>query len=271
MTVHLVSFSAFLLLFSSLLGLVFKGERYKKFLKIQNVVAIVLLILALLLRWIFYARAMNEFFLLSFPTVTFYESIVLFVIFALVILDFLCKTGRSDTAVLILSGVIFGTLLQALNFSKIPAEPVLFLPALKSYWLISHVTLSFLAYAMFFVSAVISTIALVKGTTHEKVKITTELVGNGLIIFTIGGLFFGAIWAEQSWGRFWAWDPKETWAFITWCVYAVIAHLAWSRQASEKTLCALIVVAFFFVLFTFAGVNLMFAGLHSYVSLDQIK
>lgn len=89
----------------------------------------------------------------------------------------------------------------------------------------------------------------------------------GFIIFTIGGLIFGAVWAEQAWGRYWSWDPKETWAFITWVVYGVYLHGRiygkWSKILSNS----IAVIGFILTIFTYLGVNLLLSGLHSYGSL----
>ena len=89
----------------------------------------------------------------------------------------------------------------------------------------------------------------------------------GFIIFTIGGLIFGAVWAEQAWGRYWSWDPKETWAFITWVVYGIYIHGRitgkWTRRLSNS----IAVIGFILTIFTYLGVNLLLSGLHSYGSL----
>lgn len=89
----------------------------------------------------------------------------------------------------------------------------------------------------------------------------------GFIIFTIGGLIFGSIWAEQAWGRYWSWDPKETWAFITWVVYGIYIHgriyNKWNKMLSNT----IAVIGFILTIFTYLGVNLLLSGLHSYGSL----
>ncbi len=88
----------------------------------------------------------------------------------------------------------------------------------------------------------------------------------GFIIFTIGGLIFGAIWAENSWGRYWSWDPKETWALITWLVYAFYLHARLYKRFDRPAVNALAILGFIVTIFTFLGVNLLLAGLHSYGS-----
>ena len=88
----------------------------------------------------------------------------------------------------------------------------------------------------------------------------------GFIIFTIGGLIFGAIWAENSWGRYWSWDPKETWAFITWLVYAFYLHARLYKRFDRSAVNAIAILGFIVTIFTFLGVNLLLSGLHSYGS-----
>ena len=88
----------------------------------------------------------------------------------------------------------------------------------------------------------------------------------------MAGIFIGAVWANMSWGRYWGWDPKETWALITMLVYALLLHFPWlktkSKIKNEKlriTYHVFAIVSFFFVLFTYFWVNYIFKGLHSYV------
>ena len=150
-----------------------------------------------------------------------------------------------------------------------PTAPVLFLPALQSYWLVAHVTLSFTAYALFGLSACAGAALLCGGAAPETAApLIRRLNLLGLVIFTIGGLFFGSIWAHHSWGRFWAWDPKETWAFITWCAFLAILHFDHRRELPPRKLAAATLAAFAVLIFTYVGVNIFFAGLHSYAALE---
>lgn len=96
---------------------------------------------------------------------------------------------------------------------------------------------------------------------------TYKFCVTGFAIFTIGGLIFGAIWAEQAWGRYWSWDPKETWAFITWITYGVYLHGRLYRKWRPTLANSLALVGFILTIFTYIGVNLFLSGLHSYGSL----
>ena len=92
----------------------------------------------------------------------------------------------------------------------------------------------------------------------------------GLALMSIG-TFLGAIWANESWGRYWGWDPKETWALITMIVYALVVHLRLVRKwYSLWSFNFLSVMAFSSVLMTFFGVNYFLSGMHSYGENDQI-
>jgi len=95
-------------------------------------------------------------------------------------------------------------------------------------------------------------------------ELTYKNIAIGFPVFTLGGLIFGAIWANQAWGRYWSWDPKETWSLITWFVYAFYLHARFLRGWRGKKIAILAVIGFFSTLFTYLGVNLLLSGLHAY-------
>ncbi|WP_078380132.1 c-type cytochrome biogenesis protein CcsB [Sutcliffiella halmapala] len=103
-------------------------------------------------------------------------------------------------------------------------------------------------------------------------KVNLELVDEigyravtiGFPVFTLGGLIFAAIWAQIAWTRFWAWDPKEVWALITWLFYAAYLHLRLSKGWQGENSAWLTLIGFAIILFNLIGVNLIIAGLHSY-------
>lgn len=80
----------------------------------------------------------------------------------------------------------------------------------------------------------------------------------------MGALIFGAIWAESAWGSYWSWDPKETWALVTWIVYTLYLHVRLIMKRSDRIVALISVVGFVFTIFTFLGVNYLLSGLHSY-------
>ncbi|OFO55459.1 c-type cytochrome biogenesis protein CcsB [Nosocomiicoccus sp. HMSC059G07] len=86
----------------------------------------------------------------------------------------------------------------------------------------------------------------------------------GFPLFALGGIFFAAIWAQAAWSRFWGWDPKETWAFITFMFYTIFLHLRINRGYEGEKSAWLAVAGFFLILFNLVAINLIVAGLHSY-------
>ncbi len=96
--------------------------------------------------------------------------------------------------------------------------------------------------------------------------IAYKSIAIGFPLFTIGGLIMGAIWANSAWGKYWTWDPKETWSLITWFVYALYLHARFVGGWRGKRVAILSVVGFIAVIFTYLGVNLVLSGLHAYGS-----
>lgn len=94
--------------------------------------------------------------------------------------------------------------------------------------------------------------------------LTYKNIAIGFPIFTLGGLIFGAIWADQAWGKYWSWDPKETWSLITWFVYAFYLHARFLRGWRGSKIAMVSVIGFVCTIFTYLGVNLLLSGLHSY-------
>ncbi len=108
----------------------------------------------------------------------------------------------------------------------------------------------------------------------ESLSLTKEMLDDiayksiavGFPLFTIGGLIMGAIWANSAWGKYWTWDPKETWSLITWFVYALYLHARFVGGWRGKRVAVLAIVGFIAVIFTYLGVNLVLSGLHAYGS-----
>ena len=95
-------------------------------------------------------------------------------------------------------------------------------------------------------------------------ELTHQLIMFGFL-FLSAGIITGAVWANSAWGRYWGWDPKETWSLITWFVYATLLHARLMRGWRGKRIAVLSIVGFGAVIFTYFGVNLL-PGLHSYGS-----
>lgn len=156
-----------------------------------------------------------------------------------------------------------------------PLEPVL-----KSYWLMVHVGVITSSYGFFGLSAVLSTISLILYSTKRTKKVDQSIKEMTIVnemaltvgIFALGvGTFLGGMWANESWGRYWSWDPKETWAFISVIFYAVVLHLRLVPKLRGKLTFNIVSLwAIWSVIFTYFGVNYYLAGLHSYAAGDPI-
>ncbi|WP_144281627.1 cytochrome c biogenesis protein CcsA [Chryseobacterium echinoideorum] len=157
-------------------------------------------------------------------------------------------------------------------------------PVLKSYWLIVHVAIIVSSYGFFALSMIIAVISLIfyiitdknqfklhNDSTLKELAIVSEMsLTIGLFALTVGN-FLGGIWANESWGRYWSWDPKETWAFISIMVYAFVLHMRLvpglrSRWAFHVAT----MFAFCSMVMTYFGVNYYLSGLHSYAAGDPV-
>lgn len=150
------------------------------------------------------------------------------------------------------------------------------LPALKSNWLIAHVITCFVGYAAFAIAFGISCMYLFKQrdtagkssllahfpNTKVLEELNHQMIMFGFLFLTTG-IITGAVWANSAWGRYWGWDPKETWSLITWFIYATLLHARMMKGWGGKRIAYLSIIGFFAVLFTYFGVNYL-PGLHSY-------
>jgi cytochrome c-type biogenesis protein CcsB len=149
-------------------------------------------------------------------------------------------------------------------------------PALKSNWLIAHVISCFIGYAAFAIAFGLSIMLILKQKDGKNeapflkvfpdVKMLDELSHQMIMfgfLFLSVGIITGAVWANSAWGRYWGWDPKETWSLITWFIYATLLHARFTVGWQGKRLAYLSIIGFSAVLFTYFGVNLL-PGLHSY-------
>ena len=191
--------------------------------------------------------------------------------------------GRRSSLTFALATLFGGIILfvSSLNWMDPEINPLV--PVLKSPWLMIHVAVIVAAYGFFGISFLIGLTNLVlmnfgKGKPAKVIKARVwelSLVNEmslwiGLTLMTIG-TFLGAVWANESWGRYWGWDPKETWALITVVIYAIVLHMrmikacnnAWALNMGS-------VIAFASVMMTFFGVNYLLSGMHSYGQNDNI-
>lgn len=156
-------------------------------------------------------------------------------------------------------------------------------PVLNSYWLMIHVAVIVASYGPFalgMILGIVSLLLMIFTTERNKAKMDLNIkeltiinemaLTVGLVMLTIGN-FLGGMWANESWGRYWGWDPKETWALISIMVYAFVIHMRLVPGLRSRwffSLCS--IIAFASIMMTYFGVNFYLAGLHSYASGDQI-
>lgn len=156
-------------------------------------------------------------------------------------------------------------------------------PVLNSYWLMIHVAVIVASYGPFTLGMILGIVSLLLILlTNEKNKKKMELnikeitiinemaLTVGLVMLTIGN-FLGGQWANESWGRYWGWDPKETWALVSIMVYAFVIHMRFVPALRGKWIYNLVsVFAFYSILMTYFGVNFYLSGLHSYAKGDKV-
>ena len=209
-----------------------------------------------------------------------YEMLI-FVAWSL-LLSGLVAFRKSDFA-LPLATLFTGALLFVSYLDWLNPEITNLMPVLKSYWLKIHVATIVSSYAPLALSAVLGLMALFlmifkteKTAAIIDVKIK-ELTYINELSMTIGlftlaiGTFLGGVWANESWGRYWAWDPKETWALISIIVYAIVLHLRFIPKLNNFfTLNIASMFAFWSIIMTSFGVNYYLSGLHSYAAGDSI-
>lgn len=148
-----------------------------------------------------------------------------------------------------------------------PKSATPLVPALQSYWLWLHVSVTLLGEAFFAVAFVASLLYLAADTEEKKARLDAlayRAVAVGFPLFTLGGLVFGMVWAYRAWGTYWSWDPKEVWSLITWFVFALYLHTRIVMGWKGKRSAWIAIGGFLAALFTYFGVNYLLAGLHSY-------
>ena len=154
------------------------------------------------------------------------------------------------------------------------------IPALQSNWLLAHVVTCFIGYGAFAVAAGIGILYLLKNLAGQRklaqnnplsmlpeLPVLDDLTHKTIIfgfMWLTAGIITGAVWANEAWGTYWSWDPKETWSIITWFVYALALHARFTRGWNGTRIAWLAILGFLSVLFTYFGVNFVLSGLHSY-------
>lgn len=236
-----------------------------------TVVLFVLHILGLVSRWYISGNA---------PWSNAYESII-YVAFATML--FGLSFGRKSSLTIAATTFLTAIILAFAHQNWLDPEIANLMPVLNSWWLLVHVSIIVASYGPFSLGMILGIVALFLTVfTTEKNKKKMELnikeitainemaITIGLIMLTIGN-FLGGMWANESWGRYWGWDPKETWALISIMIYAFVLHMRLiPGLRSRFTFNLWSILAYFSIMMTYFGVNFYLSGLHSYASGDQV-
>jgi cytochrome c-type biogenesis protein CcsB len=182
---------------------------------------------------------------------------------------------------------VIGPVLLSLGLATVVfyTEAAQLLPALKSFWLVIHVSVAFIASALFTLGFSLTVIQLVqerreklraKGETLRRGKFmdalpsTASLESSAYQLHAIAfplwsfTLIAGAIWAEKAWSSYWSWDPKEVWSFVIWVVYAAYLHARATQGYQGRRAAYLAMAGFACLMFNYLGVNFLFVGFHGY-------
>jgi len=210
------------------------------------------------------------------PLSNLYESLVFFAWTIIVVYLFIERKYENRIIGAFTTPLAFLALAYASLSPNISDRIQPLLPALKSNWLIAHVIACFIGYAAFAMAFGISWMYLFKQRdTEDKSRLLAHFPKTGILddlnhqlimfgfLFLTVGVITGAVWANSAWGRYWGWDPKETWSLITWFIYATLLHARMMRGWHGKRIAYLSIIGFAAVLFTYFGVNYL-PGLHSY-------
>jgi len=227
--------------------------------------------LAIIARWYFSGHA---------PLSNGYESMIFIAWIAFIVGLILVKKSE---IILAAATMLSSLILFVAHLNWMNPEVTNLVPVLKSVWLTIHVAVILSSYAALGIAMILGLFNLFLmifqnksnlerfNLTIKEISLTAEAtITIGLYMLTIG-TFLGGVWANESWGRYWGWDPKETWALITILVYAIIVHLIFIPGVMGRYVFnALAVVGFSSVLMTYFGVNYYLSGLHSYAAGDPV-
>ena len=228
-------------------------------------------ILGLLSRWYISGNA---------PWSNAYESII-YVAWATML--FGLAFGRKSSLTIAATTFLTAVILAFAHQNWLDPEIANLQPVLNSWWLLVHVSIIVASYGPFSLGMILGIVALfltIFTTEKNKKKMDLNIkeittinemaITIGLIMLTIGN-FLGGMWANESWGRYWGWDPKETWALVSIMVYAFVLHMRLiPGLRSRYTFNLWSILAYGAIMMTYFGVNFYLSGLHSYASGDQV-
>ena len=188
---------------------------------------------------------------------------------------------RNSLLALSAAVIVAGIFMFTAHLTGINPQITNLVPVLKSYWLTIHVSILTASYGFFGLGAILGYMSLImfifrKGRPHldETIKNITAINEIALIIglaaITIGN-FLGGVWANESWGRYWGWDPKETWAYVSIVLYVLVVHLRFVKPLNNPfAFSTASLLTFSSILMTYFGVNFYLSGMHSYATGDPV-
>ncbi|MDD5159418.1 MAG: cytochrome c biogenesis protein CcsA [Sulfuricurvum sp.] len=209
-----------------------------------------------------------------------YESMI-YIGWASVLAGFIFS--RKSLMTMAATAIMTGLILFVAHLNWMDPQVTNLVPVLQSYWLAIHVAMITASYGFLGLGALLGMITLIlfilkKPDNAQRLNLAIKELNAinemslifGLVLLTVGN-FLGGVWANESWGRYWGWDPKETWALVTILVYAVVIHVRFIKGAySEYVYSVISLLAFTSVLMTYFGVNYYLAGMHSYAKGDPV-
>lgn len=154
--------------------------------------------------------------------------------------------------------ILMAFLFLFLNYLNPDTFDKTLMPALQSPWFIPHVVVYIVGYAFLGFSSLIGVWGLYlyyKGKETERVMLMADNIVYIGFAFLTFGLLFGALWAKEAWGHYWTWDPKETWAFLTWLAYLLYIHFRINKKKAVKTALWTVSLAFVVLLICWFGIN----------------
>nr|YP_010473302.1 cytochrome c heme attachment protein [Eriocaulon nepalense]UVH66920.1 cytochrome c heme attachment protein [Eriocaulon nepalense] len=234
------------------------------------------------------------------PLSNLYESLM-FLSFSLAIIYLIQKIQKQNSKTY-LSTIIAPSIICIQSFStsslfKGMHQSTILVPALQSHWLMMHVSMMLLSYATLLCGSLLSVAFLViqfrkklqissevfkqisvsSLLNYHKYQITERLdywsyrfISLGFVFLTIG-ILCGAVWANEAWGSYWNWDPKETWAFITWATFAIYLHTRKNKNWKGINSALVAFIGFIIIWICYFGINLLEIGLHSYGSFTLLQ
>ena len=177
--------------------------------------------------------------------------------------------------------IIAGIFMFTAHLTDVDPQITNLVPVLKSYWLTIHVSILTASYGFFGLSAILGFLTLIMFIFRKNRPHLDDIIKHvgaineisliiGLAFITIGN-FLGGVWANESWGRYWGWDPKETWAYVSIIVYAIVLHLRFVKALNTPyVLATASLLAFSSIMMTYLGVNFYLSGMHSYATGDPV-